>query len=63
MQQIENLNQHKKTSDLERPLICDNGMVRQVDNRWNRLYPGLLLLHEKLVKLDLLLVLEQHNGP
>lgn len=53
MQQIENLSQHKKTSDLERLLICNNHVVHQVDYRWNQVYDSLMLMHEKLVRFGL----------
>ena len=56
MQQIRNTGQNKKAPDQERFFICKSKMVREVDYRWNQIYASIMLMHEKLVKLNLLYV-------
>ncbi len=53
MQQIRKMRQNKKAPDLERFLIFNNDMVREVDYRWNQFYPSLMLMYEKLARLGL----------
>ncbi len=49
---------NKKAPNLGRYLICNNVLVRLVDSRWNQIYPSLMLMYEKLTKLDLI----YHDG-
>lgn len=55
MQQIQNALQDKKTSASGSLFMCNPKMVRQVDSRWNQVYPSLMLMYEKLVKFGLAL--------
>jgi hypothetical protein len=44
---------HKKTPDLERLLIWESKLMRQVARIWSTLYPSLLEMDSELEKLDL----------
>lgn len=53
MQHIEIDEQNKKAFISENLLICNSKMVQQLDYRWNQFYASLVVIYDKLERLQL----------